>query len=183
MNYLNIQNTISGVTSVSYMALVTISAVTMLSSSACTKKEKASMPPPAHQTMMPAHEDIQMPSAERMKIVIPPEIKDKWRGVVITVLDKKSMNSRDYNIRIGDKFSVPGSKIDVQTIAFLPDFQIIDNVYSTASAELNNPAIQIEVSEEGKEIFKGWLFQRYPSVHPFKHEIFSLTFKEPVSSL
>ena len=165
------------------LILFTLPLISLIGFNACTKKEQPQPSPHEQQSMTPAHVDIQMPSSEQMKIVIPNEIKGKWKGVILTVMDKQTMNGKDYNIPIGAEFTIPGSNIDVQTGAFLPDLQIEDNIYSTVSAELNNPAIQVEVREGGKEIFKGWLFQKYPTVHPFKHERFSITLKEPVSAL
>ena len=165
------------------ITLISLFIIYLVGLNACTKKEQPQPRPHEQQTMMPSHADIQMPSSEDMKIVIPNEIKDKWKGVTITVMDKQTMNGRDYSIPIGAKFTISGSNIEVQTGAFLPDLKIEDNVYSTESAELINPAIQVEVKEDGKEIFKGWLFQKYPTVHPFKHERFSITLKEPVSAL
>ncbi len=160
-----------------------LSIIYLIGFNACTKKEQPQPRQHEQQAVTPAHIDIQMPSAEQMKIVIPNEIKAKWKGVIITVMDKQTMNSRDYNIPIGSKFTISGSTIEVQTGTFLPDLKIEDNVYSSESAELLNPAIQVEIKDSGKEIFKGWLFQKFPSVHPFKHERFSITLKEPVSAL
>ena len=169
--------------SITILALASFFTTCLIGLNACTKKEQPQTPVPGQQTMIPAHGDIQMPASEQMKIVIPDEIKGKWKGVILTVMDKQTMNGRDYSIPIGSKFTISGSNIEVQTGAFLPDLKIEDNIYSTESAELLNPAIQIEVKEGGKEIFKGWLFQKFPSVHPFKHERFSITLKEPVSAL
>lgn len=169
--------------SIIILALASFFTTCLIGLNACTKKEQPQTPMPGQQTMIPAHGDIQMPAAEQMKIVIPDEIKGKWKGVILTVMDKQTMNGRDYNIQMGDKFTISGSNIEVQTGAFLPDLKIEDNVYSTESADLLNPAIQIEVKEGGKEIFKGWLFQKFPSVHPFKHERYSITLKEPVPAL
>ena len=169
--------------SIIILALASFFTTCLIGLNACTKKEQPQTPVPGQQTMIPAHGDIQMPSSEQMKIVIPDEIKGKWKGVILTVMDKQTMNGRDYNVTIGAKFTISDSNIEVQTGAFLPDLKIEDNVYSTESAELLNPAIQIEVKEGNKEIFKGWLFQKFPSVHPFKHERFSITLKEPVSAL
>ena len=164
------------------ITLISLSIIYLVSFNACTKKEQPKRRPHEQQTMMPSHADVQMPSSEHMKIVITDEIKNKWKGIIITVMDKQTMNGRDYPIAIGGNLKISGSNIEVQTGAFLPDLQIEDNIYSSVSAELNNPAIQVEVKEGGKEIFKGWLFQKYPTVHPFKHERFSITLKEPVSA-
>ncbi|MCC7201297.1 MAG: DUF2155 domain-containing protein [Nitrospirae bacterium] len=165
------------------LIIIALSIIFLLNLGACAKKEQPRPQAPEQQSMLPGHSNVQMPSAGQMKIVISDEIKGKWKVVVLTVMDKQTMSGKDYNVPIGGKFTISGSNIEVQTGTFLPDFQITDNVYSTASAELNNPAIQVEVTEGGKEIFKGWLFQKYPTVHPFKHERFFLSLKEPVSAL
>jgi hypothetical protein len=37
-----------------------------------------------------------------------------------------------------------------------------------------NPAARIAVVQGGKAIFAGWIFKRFPDVHPFQHARFSL---------
>jgi hypothetical protein len=165
------------------VTLVTLSIIYLIGLNACTKKEQPQPPPPQQQSMMPAHGDIEMPASEDMKVIIPDAIKGKWKGVILTVIDKQTANSKDYNIPIGGKIAISGSNIEVQTGDFLPDLKIEGNIYSSDSTQLLNPAIHVEIKDGGKELFKGWLFQKFPSVHPFKHERFSITLKEPVSAL
>ena len=43
-----------------------------------------------------------------------------------------------------------------------------------------NPAAQIEVFQGGKEIFHGWLFAKYPAVHPLTHDKYGVTLLEGV---
>lgn len=162
--------------------VVTISIVSLIGLASCAKKE-APAPPPEQSSMMPGHPDIQMPAAEEMKIIVPDDIRTKWKGVILTVMDRETMNVRDYTVSIGRKFVIPGSKIEVQAGEFLPDLKIDGNIYTTSSSDLLNPAIRVLITEDGKEIFKGWLFQKFPSVHPFKHQKFGITLKEPVDSL
>ncbi|MEK6537880.1 MAG: DUF2155 domain-containing protein [Nitrospirota bacterium] len=166
---------------IKHLTILTILTILILPS--CTKKEQPQPPPPEQQSMMPAHGDIEMPASEDMKVIIPDAIKGKWKGVILTVIDKQTANAKDYNIPIGGKVAISGSNIEVQTGDFLPDLKIEGNIYSSDSTQLLNPAIQVEIKEGGKELFKGWLFQKFPSVHPFKHERFSITLKEPVSAL
>ncbi|MEK6584114.1 MAG: DUF2155 domain-containing protein [Nitrospirota bacterium] len=168
---------------IKHLTILTILTIFILSS--CTKKEQPQPqpPPPEQQSMMPAHGDIEMPASEDMKVIIPDAIKGKWKGVILTVIDKQTANAKDYNIPIGGKVAISGSNIEVQTGDFLPDLKIEGNIYSSDSTQLLNPAIHVEIKEGGKELFKGWLFQKFPSVHPFKHERFSITLKEPVSAL
>jgi len=165
------------------LPILTILTLFILVLPSCTKKEQPQPPPPEQQSMMPAHGDIEMPASEDMKVIIPDAIKGKWKGVILTVIDKQTANTKDYNIPIGGKVAISGSNIEVQTGDFLPDLKIEGNIYSSDSTQLLNPAIHVEIKEGGKELFKGWLFQKFPSVHPFKHERFSITLKEPVSAL
>jgi len=165
------------------LPILTILTLFILVLPSCTKKEQPQPPPPEQQSMMPAHGDIEMPASEDMKVIIPDAIKGKWKGVILTVIDKQTANTKDYNIPIGGKVAISGSNIEVQTGDFLPDLKIEGNIYSSDSTQLLNPAIHVEIKEGGKEVFKGWLFQKFPSVHPFKHERFSITLKEPVSAL
>jgi hypothetical protein len=37
-----------------------------------------------------------------------------------------------------------------------------------------NPAARIAVLEGQNELFAGWIFKRFPDVHPFQHPRFSL---------
>ena len=166
-----------------HLTILTILTIFILILPSCTKKEQPQLPPSEQQSMMPAHGDIEMPASEDMKVIIPDAIKGKWKGVILTVIDKQTANTKDYNIPIGGKVAISGSNIEVQTGDFLPDLKIEGNIYSSDSTQLLNPAIHVEIKEGGKEVFKGWLFQKFPSVHPFKHERFSITLKEPVSAL
>ena len=168
---------------IKHLTILTILTIFILILPSCTKKEQPQPPPPEQQSMMPAHGDIEMPASEDMKVIITDAIKGKWKGVILTVIDKQTANTKDYNIPIGGKVAISGSNIEVQTGDFLPDLKIEGNIYSSDSTQLLNPAIHVEIKEGGKEVFKGWLFQKFPSVHPFKHERFSITLKEPVSAL
>ncbi len=159
----------------------------------CTKKEAPAPPPPAReqQSMTPesgmppmsGHGDIQMPATEEMKVIVPDDIKSKWKGVVLMVIDKETTAAKDYPVRLSGRFTIPGSKIEVQVEEFLPDLKIDGNIYTTETSELLNPAIHVLITEDGKELFKGWLFQKFPSVHPFKHQKFGITLKEPLATL
>jgi hypothetical protein len=46
---------------------------------------------------------------------------------------------------------------------------------TSSSTGEENPAARIAVAEKGNEIFAGWIFTRFPDVHPFQHPRFSLT--------
>lgn len=112
------------------------------------------------------------------KIEVPDSIKKKWTKAVIVVEDRKSNKKTDYTISIGGELKISGSKLLLKTGEFIPDFKMTESTITTASAELNNPALRVEVIEDGKSIFKGWLYLKFPEVHPFEHEQFSIRLKQ-----
>jgi len=164
-----------------------IAVVSMTGFISCAKQEPPPPPPPKEETSMmqgaTGHGDIRMPAAEEMKIMVPEDVKTKWKGVILTVVDNETKAARDYTLQLGGKLAVPGSQIEVQAEEFLPDLKIEGNIYTTATSDLLNPAIHVMVTEGGKEIFKGWLFQKFPTVHPLKHQRFGITLKEPLTHL
>ncbi len=162
--------------------IIILLVISLAGFTACTKKESP-QPPQEKQTISPGYADIQMPSARKMKIIIPDDVRERWKGVVLTVVNKQTRNIKNYNISLGGVLAIPDSTIEVHALDFLPDLKIEGNIYTTTSSSLLNPAIHVKITEDGQAIFKGWLFQKFPSVHPFKHQRFSITLKEPLTTL
>ncbi|HDZ88696.1 MAG TPA: DUF2155 domain-containing protein, partial [Nitrospirae bacterium] len=42
--------------------------------------------------------------------------------------------------------------------------------------------VHVTVLDGGREIFKGWLYSKFPTIHPFQHDKYGLTLKEAVTS-
>ena len=70
--------------------------------------------------------------------------------------------------------TVPGSGLVVRADVFLPAFTMSTDVITSSGTEPENPAARITVSENGNPIFGGWVFTRFPDVHPFSHPRFTL---------
>ena len=119
------------------------------------------------------------PKVEK-KIVVPEEVKASWKKVVLVVTDKTSKKSTEYTVNLGSEFSIPGSNLKVAGGEFLPDFRMNEASFTSASNEPNNPGLMVEVYEDGKQIFKGWLYSRFPDMHPFEHEKYGLTLKQGI---
>ena len=157
---------------------------------ACSKKEASEPPTPPVTRMMPGqgiapmppHENITMPPSESMKTVVPEAVRGKWKAVTLTVVDRETSNVKDYTATLGGKLTIPNTNIVIQVVDFLPDFKIEGTVFTSASAEPLNPAARVQITEGGQEIFKGWLFQKFPSMHPFEHQRISITLKSGVSA-
>jgi hypothetical protein len=165
------------------LVFVLIASLTVVS---CKNKEEKPTPPvPPVQTQhgipaMPsgAPHGGDMKSKTEKKVVVPDSVKGKWSKVKIAFEDKKAKKSDDHTIAIGSEFTLPNTKLKVAVGEFLPDFRMNESEITSASAELNNPAVRVEVFEDGKSIFKGWLYSKFPSVHPFEHEKYGILFRE-----
>ncbi len=75
---------------------------------------------------------------------------------------------------IGATAPLPEASLVVRADAFLPAFTMAGGVVTSEGVEPQNEAARITVLESGKEIFGGWIFKRFPDVHPFSHPRFKL---------
>jgi hypothetical protein len=143
--------------------------------SGCKKKEQKPQLPPGHPPMegglpptgmgMPAG-----PKVERT-VVVSKETAAKWKGARLQIENKAAKTQpREYTVNIGSELAIPDSNLSVKVIAFLPDFRMSDKEFYTSSDKPNQPAAQIVVKENGKEIWSNWLFALQPTIHPFRHE-------------
>ena len=142
------------------------------------------------QSPMPPHGDSagmgQMPPNGAPKvqrtIVVPEVVKGKWSKVVLNVADKGSNKSGEYTVKLKSEFKIPNTDLKIKVGDFLPDFRMNGNTLTSASDQPNNPAVNVEVFEGGKSIFKGWLYAKFPSAHPFEHPKYAITLKEGLKS-
>lgn len=113
---------------------------------------------------------------------IPEGVKGKWTAVKLLIEDKQEGTSKEYTVALGETLSIADSKLVVDVQEFLPDLKIEGNTFTSASNDLLNPSVRIAVKEDGKEVFQGWLFQLFPSVHPFQHERYNIVLRGPISA-
>ena len=139
---------------------------------ACKKQEPKPQMPEGHPAMeggMPPAGMQNMPKVER-KVVVSKEVSAKWKAVKLSIENKAAKTTKEYTVNIGSELAVPNSKLTVKVIAFLPDFKMSDKEFYSVSDKPNQPAAQVAVVENGKEIWNNWLFSLQPSIHPFQHE-------------
>jgi hypothetical protein len=160
----------------------------LVSFAGCKKKEEKPQLPPGHPSAeggmppsgMPPAGMPDMPKVER-KVDVPKEVAVKWKAVKLTVEDKGSKSKKEYTINVGSSLEVPGTKIKLTIVAFLPDFRMGEKDITSASDKPNNPAAQVLIQEPGKPDQKIWLYSMHPGVHPFQHEKIGLTLNGGVS--
>ncbi len=109
------------------------------------------------------------------RVLVPDDVRGQWKAVRIKVLDKSNSREETYTIDLGYEFTIAKSDVKIRVENFLPAFVMQGRIMTSASNDLRNPAAQIVVSEADQEIYKGWLFSRFPATHTFQHERFSFS--------
>lgn len=108
------------------------------------------------------------------KLVVPPEVTAAFSGVQIGWKDSQSGKEGLLDVPLGGSTSIPGSDLAVKADVFLPSFTMTSDQITSTGTALENPAARIAVVQGDKAVFTGWIFKRFPDVHPFQHPRFSL---------
>jgi hypothetical protein len=108
-------------------------------------------------------------------VIVPQEVESQWKAVKIRVLNKidESKNSMKI-VSLGESFKLNGTTIKVIVGPFLPNFVMTQKNYSSKGNELTNPAVRLVVEENGKKLYEGWAFAKYPTMYAFEHDEFAL---------
>jgi hypothetical protein len=144
-------------------------------------QQPAQQPQAQKQPGQAAPHGTMAPKTEK-SVVVPDDVKKKWNKVKLVLEDKNTKKTTEYAIKLGSDFEFPGTDLKVSVGEFLPDFRMDEGSITSASSEPNNPAVRVEVFEKGKSVFKGWLYVKFPAVHPFEHQRYNITFKEAVKA-
>lgn len=127
-------------------------------------------------------EEMPMPTVPST-VMVPEEIAGKWKAVVLEVTDKDTNEQSDVTVAIGETAPLTGSGLTVFVEAFLPSFTMAGDVFTSSSADLNNPAARIKIADEqGQQLFYSWVFALYPATHPFEHPRYAVILKDYVAA-
>jgi hypothetical protein len=97
-----------------------------------------------------------------------------YSAIRLSWKDASNGQTGTLDVPLGESAQIPGSGLTVTSNVFLPAFTMTSDAITTSSLADENPAARITVTESGKEIFGGWIFTRFPDVHPFQHPRFAL---------
>jgi len=107
---------------------------------------------------------------------VPDAIRGKWQAVKLEVgIKGASSPAQTLTANLGSDVAVPGSGLTLRASEFLPALQVKDNEITSASNEPSNPAALVTITENGKQIFHGWLFSKFPEMQPFDHPTYKIT--------
>jgi len=146
----------------------------------CKKKEQPPAPPPMQEgTPDPSGSPHgETGGGPEKKVSIPAEVKAAWKSVKVEVELKGKKTKKAFSIPLNSEFKVPDSDLTIKVGDFLPHFIMTADSITSGSNNLENPAARIEVLEKGNTIFKGWLFSKFPDVHPFQHDQYGMKLVE-----
>lgn len=90
-----------------------------------------------------------------------------WLELKISLADSPA---RIIQVKTGESLDL-GNGLRLQVISFLPDFELeaSGQAYSRSSSPVN-PAALLEITEEGRTVFSGWVFHRYPEVKHYRRQ-------------
>lgn len=109
------------------------------------------------------------------KLVVPPEVTEAFEGVQIAWKDSGSGQAGVVDVPLGGAAPIPGSDLQIRADVFLPAFTMTSEEITSTGTALENPAARIAVLQGDNEVFAGWIFKRFPDVHPFQHPRISLS--------
>ena len=116
------------------------------------------------------------------RLEVPPEVQGAYSGVRLRWKDRQSRKEGVIEVPLGGSAPLPDSSLVVRGDVFLPSFSMGGGAITSDGIEEKNPAARITVIEKDKEIFGGWIFTRFPDVHPFSHARYELRLEGGVRS-
>jgi hypothetical protein len=121
------------------------------------------------------HPSVQAEVKVQRTVVVPDESDGKWKAVKLLIENKKDVGRNEMKtITLGSSFLLEDSGIKVTVGPFFPNFVMSQKAYTSSGNELTNPAVQLVVKQNGKTLYTGWAFAKYPTMYAFEHEDFAL---------
>lgn len=111
------------------------------------------------------------PSSGEVKreVRVPDEVKAKWKTVNLKLVDKEKKKEEIIIVTVGKEAPIKGTKLAIKAEVFLPHYTMYDTYISSKSNEPVNPAVLVELLENGKSITKGWVFTNFTAFNSYKH--------------
>lgn len=119
-------------------------------------------------------ENAKLPQPVPATLLVPDAVKEAYTGVRLGWKSKADGRAAVLDLAIGESAPVPGSALVVRADAYLPAFDMTATAITSAGVDEQNPAAHVTVTENGAQVFSGWLFRRFPDAHPFTHPGYTL---------
>lgn len=135
-----------------------------------------------HSTAMGEAMGGTMGSPLNTEITLAPEIVAAWSGIRLQVVEPETGDAEAFDIPLGDTVELGGSGLTLTAVAFVPDFVMDEGGITSRSADPNNPAVRVVISEDGAVDYEGWLFAAMPGIHPYPHERYRVLLVEGIAA-
>jgi len=129
----------------------------------CSKKET---PEKSQQQAAPAKDTT---VRQLTNVIVPANVKGKWKSVKISIMDKESNKEGFVEIELGKTMKINGTDLVIKVENFLPHFIMDGTTLTSSSNSPKNPAVQVKITEKDRLLFNGWLFTLYPNSHASQH--------------
>ena len=117
-------------------------------------------------------------SAAGMKLTKPtellPEITEKYSGIKIEAVNKSDGSKMEIIAPFCQKTVIGNTGLEIIISSYFTSFTMVDGGVKNVSMEENNPAAKVIITDNGSQVFDGWLFQEYPDMHPFEHPVWKV---------
>lgn len=133
--------------------------------------------PPGHPPMGAEKELAAMHSGKKLTkfnrpINIPEEVVKTWKYATVKIIDKTTGKAvKTEKVTKGAEIKYDG--LDIKILYIVPHL-VLDQGYTSGSNEPNNPAILIEVKSNGKVIYAGPIYQKFPTMYNINHPKYEL---------
>jgi len=121
-----------------------------------------------------------MSEALNTELSLDPAIADAWSAIRIRLVDSESGDEQEFVVEIGQILELGDSGLSLAVQGFVPDFVMDEGGITSRSADPNNPAARVLISEDGVVDYEGWLFAAMPGIHPYPHERYRVLLVEGI---
>ena len=133
-----------------------------------------------HSTAMSEAMGGGMGGALNTELSLDPAIADAWSAIRIRLVDSESGDEQEFVVEIGQILELGDSGLSLAVQGFVPDFVMDEGGITSRSADPNNPAVRVVISEAGAADYEGWLFAEMPGIHPYPHERYRVLLVEGI---
>jgi hypothetical protein len=142
-------------------------------------KQTAARQPEGSGGQVKDHPDVEKSEKLQREVRVPENVEGKWKSVKILIRNKTDDGKNEIKtVALGSSFQIGDSGIKVTAGPFLPNFVMDQGTYTSMNNQAINPAVQLVVEENGKILYKGWTFAKYPEMYAFEHDKFALELKD-----
>lgn len=117
----------------------------------------------------------------KREVRVPDDVKAKWKVVNLKWVDKEKKTEGLISVSVGKETPIKGTKFAIKVLVFLPHYTMYDTYVSSQSNEPVNPAVLLELLEEGKGVAKGWVFANFTSFNSYKNARYDIVLP-PIAS-